>query len=531
MFKAPHNGFVTNADTEKGGWVSAALPDQTDRDRSFLHEVGARLAHYLDDARNGSRTVTSGSDPAELIAALLPYTQKHHIGLSRTEIINLIDLVLQHSVCTGHPGFLNQLYGGQIPEAIAAEWVATVASTSMATFEISPMASVLESLFFARLRELAGYPAAPHHPYSGATLVPGGSNGNMVALLTARNILFPKTRDSGMAGGPKLALFVSEESHYSYGKAANIVGIGLDNVVPVPCDHRGRMLPDALNASIHTARELGIVPFFVGATAGTTVKGACDPLVELADVAHQHGIWFHVDAALGGSHLFSPKCRSEIQGIERSDSFIWDAHKLMNAPLVASVLMCQDPSALFRSGTGGGEDYLFHNSRDDRGHSWDSGESSLQCGRRPDILKIALMWLGLGEEEWARRIEAALYWARRLEIALAADRRFELVAPVESSSVCFRVHLPVAPSNESTPSAHTIGAERNECDPQIELRRQLNATGRFMVNYSYDASGRAFFRLVTINHLTTGEHYEQLFTELLKLAGYSPTESPFTLTP
>lgn len=497
--------------------MSAVLPDL-----AFLRDVGARLAQHLEGAGQAEKAVRVPFQPAEVREALLPYTQKAQLGLSRQELLALVDLVLDRSVNTAHPGFLNQLYGGQIAEAIAGDWIATVSSTSMATFEISPVASVLESLFFCRLRALAGYPAALEHPYAGATIVPGGSNGNMVALLTARNILFPQTRSRGIAGGPALAIFVSEEAHYSYEKAANIVGIGLDHVLAVPCDARGRMEPRALEEAIGAARGRGLEPFFVGATAGTTVRAAYDPLMEIADIAGQCGLWLHVDAALGGSLLFSDAHRQTLHGLERSDSFIWDAHKLMNAPLVASVLMCRDPGALFRSGSGGGEDYLFHDERRDRALSWDSGECSLQCGRRPDILKIALMWLGLGEQEWARRIETCLSWARRVEKSLSADERFELVAPVESTSVCFRVRIPDERAVLAAARAKTASAAKETTDPQIALRTLLNSSGRFMVNYAFDKKGRAFFRLVTINHLTSGSHYEGLFDELLGLAGYPP---------
>lgn len=501
--------------------MSAVFPDL-----AFLQDVGARLAQYLDAAGRSDKAVKAPLQPTDVREALLPFTEKGKNGLSREELLSLVDVILDHSVCTTHPGFLNQLYGGQVPEAIAGDWIATVSSTSMATFEISPVASVLESLFFGRLRELAGYPGAPDHPYAGATIVPGGSNGNMVALLTARNTLFPQTRSRGMACGPALSVLVSEEAHYSYEKAANIVGIGLDHVLHVRCDARGRMLPEALEEAVRAARTQGLQPFFVGATAGTTVKAACDPLDEIAEVAGQQGLWFHVDAALGGSLLFSDAHKNTLSGIERSDSFVWDAHKLMNAPLVASVLMCRDPEVLFRSGTGGGEDYLFHDERQNRALSWDSGECSLQCGRRPDILKIALMWLGLGEREWARRIEASLKWAHRLGAALAADDRFELVAPVESTSVCFRVRIPDEEALLAAAQAKAVAASKEICDPQIALRVLLNSSGHFMVNYAFDKNGKAFFRLVTINHLTTAEHYERLFDELLGLAGYAPSSLP-----
>ena len=55
----------------------------------------------------------------------------------------------------------------------------------------------------------------------------------------------------------------------------------------------------------------------VNATAGSTVLGAYDPLMPIADICERHEIWMHVDGAWGGSALLSDKLRTKMNGIHR----------------------------------------------------------------------------------------------------------------------------------------------------------------------------------------------------------------------
>ena len=78
------------------------------------------------------------------------------------------------------------------------------------------------------------------------------------------------------------------------------------------------------------------------------MRGAFDPIREIADVAHAEGLWHHVDAAWGGSALFSAKYRSLMDGIELADSMCWDAHKMMGIPLICSAFLIKDKDVLSR---------------------------------------------------------------------------------------------------------------------------------------------------------------------------------------
>ncbi len=485
-------------------------------DLGFLADVSARMRDWLEAGLSGRTKVRGEVRPEVLHQQLKSFSSAAEQGLSRERWLELVDVVLANSTHSIQSGFLNQLYGGFQPPGIAGDWLATLLNMSMATLEISPVATVIESILFERARELVGYPAASEAALAGGTLAPGGSNGNMVALLIARNSRYPETKQAGLAAGRNhsrqpLCFFISKDAHYSFGKAANAMGIGTDHVIGVDVDESGRMVPSALARAVAEARAAGLEPFFVGATAGTTVRAAFDPIGDIADVCAAEGLWLHVDAALGGTMLFSKSARGLLAGLDRADSLVWDAHKLMNVPLVASILLCRNPAHLVESNSGGGEDYLFHAGKENR---WDTGVSSLQCGRRADVLKIFFAWVMTGETNWGHVIDEHLSRTSRFAVRVAADSRLELVYPAETVSLCFRVKG-VAQAKH--------GKNASEPIDQLALRELLAREGRFMVNYAHDKNGQPFFRLIALNNLVTDEVYEDLFSSLLRLAGHGNT--------
>src|SRR5579872_5865646 len=81
----------------------------------------------------------------------------------------------------------------------------------------------------------------------------------------------------------------------------------------------------------------------VVATSGTTNAGIIDDLAGVADVAREHGLWFHVDGAYGGAGLFAPSVRRRYDGIEHADSLVVDPHKWLFAPFDCAAVLYRDP--------------------------------------------------------------------------------------------------------------------------------------------------------------------------------------------
>lgn len=185
-----------------------------------------------------------------------------------------------------------------------------------------------------RLAELIGFPGG-----SGGFSQPGGSASNASSIVIARNTLYPETKKDGL-GGRRFTLFTSQHGHYSVEKAAQMYGFGSAAVISVPVDAAGQMKPEELERLVKEGKERGEVPFYVNATAGTTVHGSFDPFVELSAVCKRHNLWLHVDGSWGGSVIFSQEHRrTRLEGIELADSMAINPHKMLGVPMTSSFLL------------------------------------------------------------------------------------------------------------------------------------------------------------------------------------------------
>ena len=349
-------------------------------------------------------------------------------GNGSQSILDDIDSFLRQCVKTNRPEFMNPLWGGLNIAGFAGEVISALTNQSMYTYELSPIATLIEKAIIDRMMEIVGYGEGF------GTLTTGGSNGNMLGMLCARQSINPLSSLDGFDGS-KYVAFVSAEAHYSTLMSANVIGIGHQNLVKVSCDSRGRMKPQSLSEEINRVIKSNRIPFCIIATSGTTVRGSFDPIRELATIAHDNNIWLHVDAAWGGSCLFSKRYRYLMDGIELADSVCWDAHKMMGLPLICSVFLTKHKSTLRAvCAHGDAAHYLFHEDSKDV----DLGRYSLQCGRRNDSLKLWIAWREIGDAGWARMVEKYCELSDYLENLVIENEHLSMMSERNWSNICFR---------------------------------------------------------------------------------------------
>jgi glutamate/tyrosine decarboxylase-like PLP-dependent enzyme len=397
-------------------------------------------------------------------------------GVTVEELYPILEGCLRYSVRTGHAQFLNQLYGGFSTAALLGDVFASVLNTSMYTFEVAPLVTLMELELIQKMNGLVGFERGE------GIFCTGGSNANMIGVLCARDRAFPESKARGIDRGEHPVMFVSDQAHYSFAKAANVLGIGQENAIAVKTDDDGRMIPDELDAEIRNARARGARPFFVGATAGTTVLGSIDPLTAVAAICREYGVWMHVDGAWGGPILLSKKHRHLLEGAELADSFSWDAHKLMGVTLTCTAFLTPHQGALLRAcGTDAGQtDYLFHETED---AALDLGKISLQCGRRVDALRLWLLWKHYGDRGFGERVDRLFELARLAEERVVGHENLELMAPLQSLNLCFRYR----PDRDIDPNAFNL-----------ELREHLRKSGKSFINFSH-VRGDVALRIVFSN--------------------------------
>jgi len=400
---------------------------------------------------------------------------------------------LQHSVKTGHPGFLNRMWSGANLPSIAGEIITAVSNTSACTYEGAPVSTLMEHFMLDTMLDLAGFEGGE------GQMTSGSSSGNMIAMLAARNRVAETSKQDGLFAQPPLVAFVSADSHYSLDKAANILGIGARQLVKVPVDERGRMQAKALEQLLQQHQQAGNRPFFVCATLGTTVRGAFDPLPPLIALREQYGFWLHGDGAWGGAALLDDELRQQyLAGVEQLDSFTWDFHKMAGANLMCNVLLFNHRRGTLRCVCSAGEhSYLFR--EEDESAELDTGTASLQCGRRVDSLKWFLDWKYFGKEGLAQRVRHYLALSKYAEQLVNRTPELEMSVPRESFNICFRFQVPQ-------------GVASNEFN--LALRNRLFRRGISLVGIAY-IDERLTLRLLFTHPDFSHAEVDQFFSSLV----------------
>jgi hypothetical protein len=216
---------------------------------------------------------------------------------------------------------------------------------------------------------------------------PGGSISIISAIYAARHIMFPETKRSGVVqSAGNLTLYVSKNPHYCFKKGAILLGLGLRNCVLVDVDDAGRMDGRALRQEILKTKAAGDIPFFVGATEGTTILGSFDRLLEIRAICDEFGIWMHAVGSLGGAVMMSDKySKRYLKGIELADSMNFNPYKWFGVALECSILVFERDDVLQRVFGG---DASNNNKEEDLFEIF----SGLQNDRRPTALKFCLLW-------------------------------------------------------------------------------------------------------------------------------------------
>lgn len=465
--------------------------------------------------------------PVMLKEALVDGTSVHNKVLEfrhPTELMNTIDLhlsetpsdnnqlieacrdIIKYSVRTGHPYFYNQLFGGMDMYGMAGAWLTESLNTSTYTYEVAPVFTLMEKVIIDEMLKFASFPDG-----GDGIFCPGGSMSNMYAINLARFKKFPDIKQSGMFGMPPLVIFTSEKGHYSIAKGASLLGFGSDNVVKVKTDAAGRMIPQELEKEIINVTSEGRIPLIVNATQGSTVLGSYDPLEPIADICSKHNIWLHADGAWGGAVLLSDKLRHKMKGIDRCDSLAWNPHKMMGAPLQASAFLTKHKNLLSKCHCAKAK-YLF---QQDKFYdtTFDTGDKSVQCGRRVDCLKVWLMWKAKGTQQFAKEVENVFHCAQYLAKKLKEREGFRMVLEEpECTNVCFwYIPASLRGQEENTEWWNKL----SKVAPMI--KQYMMEQGTMLVSYQPDGVLVNFFRMVVSNTHATTEDMDFVVHEIERL--------------
>ena len=452
--------------------------------RAADEDAGTKKAgHGLAIKGGGPRTCLVEHHKAPKLDQLLGLTLPES-GEGQKGLLEFIEKILQYSVNTWDQGFLDKLYASTNAVGIASELTLAVLNTNVHVYQVSPALTVIEKTTSRTLANLFGFSG----PHAGGISVQGGSASNTTSIVIARNTLFPDTKEDGnYAGGRRLILFTSAHGHYSIEKAAQMLGFGSSSVRSVPVDSEGCMIPSELAAHIEKAKGEGYTPFYVNATAGTTVLGSYDPFTKISEICKTYKLWFHIDASWGGPAVFSPKHAHKMEGSTCADSIAINPHKMMGVPITCSFLLGTDMRQFHKANTLPAG-YLFHTDADAAGSSevYDLADLTLQCGRRGDALKLALGWIFYGKSGYAAQIEHAFDTTAYMAHLVSQHPNLKLVS--SNPPPCLQVCFYYAPHGKLCPEAE------GNSKATKGIAQRLIREG-FMVDYAPGEKGK-FFRVV-----------------------------------
>jgi glutamate/tyrosine decarboxylase-like PLP-dependent enzyme len=405
--------------------------------------------------------------------------------------------ILPYAKGNNHPRFWGWVEGTGTPIGMLAGLLAGAMNSNAAFGDQSAVRVELQVLDW--LKEILGFPMTAE-----GLLLSGGSMANLVALAAARD-----SRGDGEIGAKgvdpgrrALRLYASAETHNSVAKAVRLLGIGLDALVKVPTREDFRIDLDALRAAISADRKAGLAPFCVVGSLGTVNTGAIDPMDDLADIAREEGLWFHVDGAVGAAVLSLPDFADLRESVARADSLAFDLHKWFYVQYEAGCVLVRDRAALeapFKQEAA----YLSPHERGVAAGPVAFADRGPELSRGFRALKVWMQFKEAGAERHAALAAQNIAQARYLAGLVDASPRLELMAPVPLNIVCFRYN----PGELSVEELDRINRE---------ILMTLQAKGIAVPSYTL-LRGEYAMRAAITNHRSRDADFEILVAEAQRI--------------
>ncbi len=435
----------------------------------------------------------------------------------------MMEKLVAHSVHTAAPSFIGHMTSALPYFVLPLSKMMVGLNQNLVKIETSKAFTPLERQVIGMMHHLVygegdGFYKKWMHSanHSLGAFCSGGTIANITALWIARNRLLKADGDfKGVAkeglframkyyGYEGLAILVSERGHYSLGKAADILGIGREFLVPVKTDANNKVQSDEMRRVSRELNDKNIKVMAIVGVAGTTETGNVDPLNDLADLAAELGCHFHVDAAWGGATLLSDKYRHLLSGIERADSVTIDAHKQMYVPMGAGMVVFKHPSSAHAIEHHA--EYIL------RKGSKDLGSQTLE-GSRPGMAMLVHACLQvIGRQGYEILINRSLDKARYFAGLIKDHAEFELITEPELCLLTYR-YVPAEVQRAMAVASPEKQHKFNELLNGLTrfIQKTQREEGRSFVSRTrikperYQRQDTVVFRVVLANPLTTDQ--------------------------
>jgi aromatic-L-amino-acid/L-tryptophan decarboxylase len=453
-------------------------------------ELLAHAAEIIVKAWQSFDTARPGEPPIDDDLKTLAKESLSEIATPARQALTEAARVLDSSLAQSRPRFFAFVGSSGLEVGVLADALASCFDVNLAVHGKS--ADLIEAQALRWVGEFIGYPA------NGGAFTSGGMVSNLTALAAAREFTLPRSRHEGLAG-KRVALYCSSEAHYSVKRAAEILGIGADNVRGLPIDKTRRVESSDVTKAIDQDVKNGITPMAVVATAGTTLTGAIDPIAELAEVCKQKNVWFHVDGAYGLPAASLAEYKQKFLGLGQADSVTVDAHKWLYLPKACGVVLVKHRNTL-AAAFSHNENYMLHDES-----QMNPVDMTLEYSRPFRALKLWLAFRVHGAEQFRSAIRNNLAQAKLCKELVEAEEELELLVEPQLSTVPFR-HVPKhLQNNEAALNEHNL-----------KLVKYMQDDGRVYVS-SAVVDGRVCLRPCFVNFRTCDDDVKVLIEVTLEL--------------
>jgi aromatic-L-amino-acid decarboxylase len=450
---------------------------------SYASDIILKAWHSFDSAR-------PGEPPIDEDLKILAKQSLGEQATSARQALAEAARILDSSLAQSRPRFFAFVGSSGLEVGVLADALASCFDVNLAVSGKS--ADLIEVQALRWLGEFVGYPA------QGGTFTSGGMVSNLTALTAAKEHALPTSRHHGLAG-KSVALYCSSEAHYSVKRAAELLGIGADNVRGLPLDNHRHIKAADVAQAIDTDKTKGITPIAVVATAGTTLTGAIDPIQHLADICAERNVWLHVDGAYGLPAASVPEFKDIFSGLERANSITIDAHKWLYLPKACGVVLVRDPKTL-AAAFSHNENYMLHDES-----QMNPVDMTLEYSRPFRALKLWLAFRIHGAAQFRQAIINNLQQAQLCKSLVLGSNELELLVEPQLSTVPFR-HVPkILKGNDEKLNEHNL-----------QLVKRVQEDGRVYVS-SAVVDGKVCLRPCFVNFRTSSEDVQVLIEVVLEL--------------
>ncbi|HEY2153444.1 MAG TPA: pyridoxal-dependent decarboxylase [Vicinamibacterales bacterium] len=394
--------------------------------------AGHRLIDWIADYRANvaARPVRAQTEPGDIKAQLpsVPPATPEPFDAIMADFDAIVMPGISH---WQHPSFFGYFPSNGTLASVLGDYLSTGLGVIGLAWQSSPALTELEEVVTDWLRSMCGLSTA----WSGV-IQDTASTSTLIALVCARerSTGYGLSRGGLQAEPRPLVVYTSAQSHSSVNKAALLAGFGHHNVRLVAHDEAFAMRPDALAAAIDSDLTAGLTPCAIVATCGSTASTAFDPIGAIADIAAKHHLWLHVDAAMAGSAMILPECRSLWHGVEDADSIVMNPHKWLGAAFDCSVYFVRDPEHLVRVMSTNPS--FLQTSADGRVKNY--RDWGIPLGRRFRALKLWFLIREQGVSGLQARLRRDIDNARWLAETVRATPGWKVLAPVPLQTICIR---------------------------------------------------------------------------------------------